>query len=293
LKTIGVIGDTIWGGDWVRRHVTWFGANGNVLRTIAADSAAAGGPLRPGSATPHILGWDSPLAAFTDGSLLMRPAIGPIRGSPPVPILRTTMSGVATDTVFMLSMNVGLVGIPRSGGGVALSSNPFAVQQRYDVSVDGRRIAILDQDYSGAAPFTMRLRVLNEQGSTLLDQRIPFQVVPHSPAAVDSTVAATAARVAGSSESAIRSALAVPPSTAPVSKVLVDVDGSVWLRGRESSGGATWTGHGANGTALFTVREPPNTRLLVLDKGVWGIQRDSDGVESVVRYEIAPGINHP
>jgi hypothetical protein len=84
----------------------------------------------------------------------------------------------------------------------------------------------------------------------------------------------------------VREALYVPPSYPPVTRALVANDGSIWLRGRDDPAGAMWTILDSTGNPAAQVREPPRTRFLDLDGGLWAVERDADDVESIVRFRI-------
>ncbi len=289
LTTIGVVGDTIWAGDEVSRRVSWFRSNGTLIRSIEADSLAAGGPLKPGTATPWLLGWSAPQAVFTGGTMLIRPAIGPIRGNAPVPIYRTSSSGIVLDTIVVLQMNVQLVVVPRpSGGGMMPIEIPFPTGQQHAISVDGHRIATAEAVFEGVNAFTIHLRVVDEGGRSVIDRHYPFERIAIPARVADSAIAAIAARTRVA-ESVIRDAVPIPLSTNPVTGLLVDRDGTVWLRGREGPSGASWTVIDPRGNPAATVRQPANARFIALDGGLWSVERNADSVESLVRYRIVAG----
>jgi hypothetical protein len=285
ISSIGVVGDTIWAGDRVARRVTWFRTDGSVLRVVSADRMAAGGAPSRGSATPHLLGWSPPLAVFADATMLIRPAIGPINGTAPVPIYRTSSSGVVLDTAVVLQQSVGLAAVPHPSepGRSIIIDNPFAAGQWAAVSVDGRRIAIVGPDFAPNA-FTIHLRVMGGRGEPVLDRRYPFAREPIPAREVDSVVSATVARVPGLTAATVRQAMQVPLGRQPVTGLLVDRDGSVWIRGPGVASGVTWTIVSPGGELAFTVREPRGARLVALDRGLWAVVRDASDVESLVRY---------
>jgi hypothetical protein len=72
---------------------------------------------------------------------------------------------------------------------------------------------------------------------------------------------------------------------------MVGVDGTVWIRMKSARGvPGRWLVLDPAGRHIATVIEPTaNTYLMSIDHGVWGVVRDSDNVQSVVRFRAIPG----
>ncbi len=104
---------------------------------------------------------------------------------------------------------------------------------------------------------------------------------------VDSTVTVRA-RQLQLAEQDVRRGLYVPRYRSPIAEVLVGSDGTVWLRAARRDAGFAWLVVSAQGFAMARVLVPGNVRLVTIDRGVWGVRTDDDGVPMVVRWRLAP-----
>jgi hypothetical protein len=203
----------------------------------------------------------------------------------PLPLWHTTRSGRVIDTVTMLDADVGLVAIPDPRGGRRYVGDPIPRGSRFSISVDGRWVAVVRTEVSGPDAFSYEVRLLEAPaGSVSYVRHVPLERAPNATRVVDSIIESLAARLRGvrDSTAAVRQALVIPPTATPVVSVLVDRDGSVWLRSPDG----VWTIHDPRGSPIAIFREPPRTRFVSLDDGVWAIERDEVDVQSVVRYRV-------
>ena len=293
VTTLGVLGDTIWAGDHTAARLTFFDLPGNVLGTTRMDS----GPVLVRDAgarvvqSPRLL-WTAPRVIYPDGTALVTPLTtsgdADTLGNVSVyPFWRTTRRGRVLDTVLTVIRESPAVRVASADGSRhTFLANPFPQRQHAAASVDGRRLAVVDASYMGRDAWSYGVRAMDERGRQLYARRFPFSRAPVPTHVVDSIVGVMTTRF--QAYTGIRQAIPVPASYPPVTRVLIATDGSVWLRGRDDPAGATWTILDPKGDPVAMVREPPRTRFIEVDGGVWATERDADDVESIIRYRIGP-----
>jgi len=76
---------------------------------------------------------------------------------------------------------------------------------------------------------------------------------------------------------------------APVKQVVAGRDGTMWVEMRTTPAGKPYRVFDAKGNPLGEVLLPANTTIMAAERGhIWCTEKDSDDLESVVRYRVGP-----
>jgi hypothetical protein len=275
LGEIGSVGDSIWGVDVMSSQVSLFTSGGRVVRAWRVQP--------PGGSA-----FNEPIALFSDGT-----AVIPVftRRSPTVSeyaVLRSRWDGSKPDTVQHIVTRTTELRLAGAGGPV-FSTQPFTEDPLSGCSPDGRLLALVDVAWADVGSDSVRVTVRRIDGQLVYRRTVPLAHERITSAMVDSTVDEKAHNLKARrvSSSAIREKLYVPKYLSPVSGVLVGTDGSVWLKTSRRSSGFAWLIISPRGVPIATVILPRNASVLTLDRGIWGIETDDDGVPTVVRWRVS------
>ena len=78
-----------------------------------------------------------------------------------------------------------------------------------------------------------------------------------------------------------------PASYPPVKRLLIGIDGTIWLEMETAALGHRWHVLNAKGDVVGQVNLAQNVELKAASRGaVWGVEKDQDDLESVVRYKV-------
>lgn len=287
----GWLGDTLWVGDFNTRRTTLISPARELVRIVPWPPTLSipspnGGPSGRLLAMPL---W----AIYADGSSLHFGLIAePVpEGMPGIaPMLRVKADSTLERIVGWRPAGPDCsvaVEIPR---GSAVASIPYCDEPRFAVAPDGSRIAFAIVERTGARTEHFRVVVLGSRGDTLLNRRYPFEPVAISKRVADSVRASRAAAASGPFADAYRKAyqsLPVPESYTPFERVLVGVDGTVWIERMPNAPQRLWLVLDARGNPLGTVRVPRNVVLRAVARDrFWATERDDNDLESIVRYRF-------
>jgi hypothetical protein len=80
---------------------------------------------------------------------------------------------------------------------------------------------------------------------------------------------------------------AVPNVYPPYQALLIGSEGSIWLETGVVDRAQTWHVLAPDGTDYGTLRAPAGVQLRAVSLSLlWGTERDSDGIESIVRLQL-------
>lgn len=286
-------GDSIVVGDNGNRSVSVFDSDLRFVRRVALK----GGPV------DHIA--RAPNGVFVDGTLVVgtsAPAHLATTGAITfAPVLLGAADGTVGDTLFTVSLahrDLGIRNPDRPWAGLFLAQ-PFADNPLWEPLSDGDAIIVVDRAVASApngADF--HVTAIDAEGDTVYRRTIDYEPVDIPTSVADSIVNAFVEAVlrargpgitsAGRARDAVMKSLHLPPSFPPVTAVFASQEGNFWIRREESDVEATWQRMlGKSGSLDISVRAPAQWRGLdAAGDTLWGVQTDSDGVQSIVGYEI-------
>jgi hypothetical protein len=172
---------------------------------------------------------------------------------------------------------------------------PFALQPQIVFSADGSRFAFLTADLSRREG-TYAVAVLEANGDTVFAREYPFQGVSIPSSAIDSAIAAMAPRPGQPREegaaplSRFQDAARqrIPAVYAPVERIVLGLDHTVWLTLRATPEGREAVVLDARGTPMATVPLPARSVVQgATSSHLWVTETDADDLASIVRYRIA------
>ena len=296
INGVGVSGDSVWISDTQMNRITIFDGKDSSVRTARIDSSlllrpavtAAGGRLTSPPVAP-LLSWAPPAALYSDGSMLMIPrkffVCPKSQLLDTVPLMRTTPSGEVLEVLRQVEIPTNsfcLPGTRRSVQRTPIADGPFV-----SVSVDGRRLLHTSHRYEAGRGF-LTVALFDDKGRTLYSRE--FSLTPRPVAAYfkDSVIQYYASRIEGvrNVTEAARLAVPFPPAQPAVSATLVDRDGTAWLRESRDLRTFSWVVLDPLGNPIASIPEPLRTQFIGLDRGLWAIQTDDNGVQSVVKYSF-------
>ena len=159
-----------------------------------------------------------------------------------------------------------------------------------EVAPDGNRVAFAAMTSAGPASVTYHLGAVAVTGDTIFARSETFAATP-IPASVLDSIAAVAARQPKRGVPAGREPKIDPPRVyAPLERLIIGRDGSVWIELRATTAGKPFRVLDANGKLIGTCVVPANVTIEATDREhVWGTEKDADDLESVVRYRVRGG----
>ena len=269
----GFIGDTLWLYDVDLRRFTLVRSDGRIVRSmrVPAEWRTRGGELLRSSIP-------TPLSLRPDGSFF-----GRITMLAALPFPREWGRNPSHNVdVFAWVSRTGAVDRPiaiRPGDAPVCGSAPIRRQECPSswATVGGPdlRIAALEVENDGEAPFFVRVTVIAPSGDTLFVRRLAYP-----PLRVSADTIAQLRKLRR-----VNSGAEPRNYKRPVSRLLVGRDGSIWVGFRERPAGVPWIVLNPDGTTRMEFTAPPNVDLMAASAAeVWGTLTDEDGLESVVRY---------
>ncbi len=286
----GVDGDTVRVQDVTMRHMLVFLRNGTYLRTEATGGTAGNVALR---------------AYLGNGRSVVRsvyrpngpPGPGP---SPPgdsqayliVDSLRRVIARLAVEPHRDMGMN------PFRNQGYSRNiAQPFAQEIDATVAPWGRRaLVMVPYTRFGGNPGQVKLIVVTATG-TESERVVDLGAQRLTPAIRDAWIRTRVDGIAdplrqagigrGLAEDLLRGEIKMPPYLPVYQEARLGGDGAIWIRLFQ---GAEWMVLPPRGAPSFRVRVPAGVTVEAVqaDK-MWGILRDADGTEMVVRYRVGSG----
>jgi hypothetical protein len=307
VHSLGFLGDTLWASDVDANRVTLFppGARSPIGFAMRYP------PARLGDNGQFVSGLQSstPLAMLTSGVGVAQSALlflgqEPIPLDLPAPIVLLRRDGSIADTVASPVIHHGRdlmldVKLPNgSKGGGFIVDQPFEAGPFWGARPDGRGLAILEAPIvapSTVADAAFTVRTTDSTGRIVRSRSYSYQPVPVTTQVRDGAVRAVVARAfEADAEQQVRAAMVVPAFMPPVTALVAGRDGSIWIR-REAVGntairGGTWNVIDPAGTLVAVVTMPTDLWVLYADMDqLLGVERDTAGIQSVVRYRVVRG----
>jgi hypothetical protein len=166
-------------------------------------------------------------------------------------------------------------------------SKPLCFQPFWSVSRAGGIVVVVSLERSDDQSDMVRTVALKADGDTLFSRLLQVLRVRVPRAVADSIRGRLETSLAKSAPGAI---VDVPVSATfpPFAQAIVARDEkSVWLESGVSTGNRVWQVLDVTGRSIASVRVPRSLELKVVSlERVWAIERDRDGLESVVVYRV-------
>ncbi len=297
VSRVGWIGDTMWVSDMKQRRISWFTADGKLIRTQAS-------PVVTNKPVSGISGPNADRVGFfvashmrSDGAMageafLMPPGAAPgrsIRGSAFVRVsiagdvsLLARLPNYSEDERFYMS-----------AGGL-LNPIPFVEAPMTAVSSDATHIAHVVPLQTTPGGGTVSVALMRNAGDTVFHTSFPYRGEPIPKAVRDSAIAAQLTR--GTTEGASNApqlfhAIAkrkTPHIYAGASFVVIGLDHTVWVGLHPTHDGQKVLVFNQRGDAEASVILPKRSTLRQASaRHIWVTETDEDGLNSVVRYRVA------
>ncbi len=283
----GLLGDTLWVINWPTPRVSRFLTNGTHIATSAM-------PVDYG----HAFGGPAGVSALLrDGRALIEPPSPVLGVDEPIhlPVMLGTPDMRTRDTIAFMPTPRGMF-IPSVG---VWTFAPIPTPPLVAVASNGSGIAIAE--WSDAAPGVVDLRLVSPRGTERWRRSLRFdaRVIPAS--VRDSLIAVGVeksrrqideARRLGSvprasAESLVERGLSLPRHFAPVGRLVVGIDGTVWLEQMAGAERATWLVLDPDGRVQFQVQVPAGFTVEEASMhGVWGTEQDEWDVAYLVRLRV-------
>ena len=283
LNWAGFVGDTLWVLDWRQHRLTLIGPNRELVRTVPVPVSAHAGK---GNTSLPDFGLVAPEAVYSDGSFLARVVhpVGPNaskRDDGLVTHALLTANGTIIKLVSEYDGSGTAISISTSNGGGAGAPVPFPTAPIYKVSPDGSRIAIVS--VSGE---TIIVRMVASSGSPLFERRYGFKGVTIPKSVGDSAIAVILKSIRNPElVAAFRKQVTIPRFYPPITSIVLDRDGSVWLGERPLSNGVSYMVLAPDGKLVGRATLPAKAEIVAVDgKKVWAVLTDELDVQSVVCY---------
>jgi hypothetical protein len=286
MARLGWVGDTLWVHDPGQGRITLIGPDRAHVRDERLPTSASPGPEVED--VPPFLAV-IPLARESDGSMLALlevPAVDPVPEpyTDHVPVGRIDRGGEIQRILALLPLRGVQLLTPIAQMGV-----PFPNGPQFSVSPDGHRFALAIATLEGPDAGTFSLTVVDARGEPVHSGRVPFEGEPIPRAVADSVFGFWEDFVRGQVPelaTEFRQQVTIPPVHPPLTGLVTGRDGTVWVRLRDTEEGSRYRVFGADGEFLGELG-PVNGRIAAVgEDGVWVVEPDDLGVESVVRYEV-------
>jgi hypothetical protein len=184
-------------------------------------------------------------------------------------------------------------------GGFAILLRPFLDTPLRWSAPDGRALVIVDRwEASHPDSAAYRIRVVGDQGETLVNREVCYRPLPLSPEERGDTIQANVARLRdrypgtpdGALERLVRDVLPLPRFLPPVTWVVMGTSGAIWLRREQTGdGGYFWEIRSAGGDLVGMVRTPEGQVVWAVGGDiVWTVEQDRLEVPIISRHRLVP-----
>jgi hypothetical protein len=282
--------DSLWIYDFQLRRITVLDPSGGPNRSvsIAGGAKPAAADIRKYPSFVQV----SPVAFYSDGTILLK-AIVPLTGSqipgyPPggTAYVRTKAAdGLIRQVLRVEPADQGAIQFSTSDG-QARANVPFFPRPFTEIAPDGSRLITVTTVTWGADAERIRIRAISSGGRQIYSVTRPFRTDRVTRQAADSALNVSSTLAKNPAMRARVKSL-IPGRYPLLRSAFVDSDGRAWLELRAINATREWWVIGATGQFLGTVTVPLNVALKAA-KGdrVWGLETDTDDVQSVVRYRM-------
>lgn len=286
----GLLGDTLWIGNWPTPRISRFLRNGTHVATVRT-------PFEYGRSFGGPVGLTALLAGGHALVVPPSPVIG-VEERILLPVVVGPADMIRRDTIAMMPTPRGL--FIRSVGTWVF--DPVPASPRVAQATNGLAVAVAQ--WSDTTPGVVDLRVHSADGTQRWRRSLRL-TAPAIPRDVrDSLIAAgvTKARPqiasarargggpGGSVESLVERGLTLPRHFAPIRRLVLGIDGTVWLEQMDGLRGGSWLVLDRSGTPRFQVRLPATFTIddATIDS-IWGTDQDELGVAYMIRLRVVDG----
>jgi hypothetical protein len=309
----GVVGDTVWTSDLMRRRLALFDRRGGLLATAPVEE------VRVNLHRPREVGYVLPTSMRDDGLMVGTVALysmdratdaWPVKATDTIATPRVLFNGAGrvVDTVGWDRVPPGDSPVlPR----VQVGSSSYPVPQPppaggFSEELPDGRVAVTVPPARAGERATFTVTRLGLGGDTVYHRRMTWTPTPYRDAELDSLAWRRARRIGvttrvngvmmpggASSDStaafnAIREAMTFPQHRQPVTGIVAHADGGVWLaRGDDGAGSRRWIVIDAAGAVRGEVSAPRTNRVMwSAGDLVWMVEPDEMDVPWLARYRI-------
>jgi hypothetical protein len=291
-QRIGWHGDTLWVWDPQLSRVTYYSKRSkrDSVRTVLPAE------LQDGSAGTPALGVAGVHAVTPNGDLLVW---GSTRAASPKPfenrriIIRVSRGGAAKHVISWLPAETKGRSVSFSPNSVSGVPMPFFSRAIFDLSPDGSRIAVAEGITDGDSAGTFWVNLLNADGDTVFNRTFPIQLLPITAHTADSVRSDYTKQASGPNMSPERAAafkqVEIPAFYNPLLMLLVNNDGTVWIRFRSSRDDVAhrWLALSDRGEPVDTLVFPVRSRPRFFSNDVlWVVEPDELDVPHLVKYRL-------
>lgn len=303
LRSIGLLGDTLYASDQRLGRVSFFSLGGEFRESTPWSTPP------PAPPTLHVIFEQSPPhLILPDGTALLQASAmypvppgffeaGPIRFTFPRWYLRIDRAGAVVNTVAQYEVNETRVRITTGPSGFAMG-NPFLHTPLSSIVPDGSGVVVVERDPAAdSQESSFRVLLINSTADTVFSKSIPYDPIPLTEQHIHSAterasrgraphvvVPALVVRV-----DALRSHGFVPVTHVPVNALATGQDGTIWLQGPlvPDDGPVLWTVLGSSGDVEGYVRLPACQSVLAARGDVLIVQELDDlDVPYIIRYRL-------
>ncbi len=292
----GFFGDTLWEGE--RGRITLISPEHKFVRTLvppprikATETDSVGLPVSSVSVRAIV-----PDGRFVTTGYLRKNGPHPSWAPPTeerLPVVLTSRSGVFEKLVGWLPQPFApqctvTVSSPQMEGILGV---PYCAVPIGEWGQDGSRIAAVTQSNGTGAAAHYDVEVTNTSGATVFRRSYSYTPIAIPKRVIDSNLAMRIDprnKQPAEFEAAWK-AMKTPSTYPPVKRLVIGTDGTIWLEMETAALGHRWQLLSAKGDVVGQVSLPQNVELKAVSRSeVWGIEKDQDDLESVVRYKVGP-----
>jgi hypothetical protein len=172
-------------------------------------------------------------------------------------------------------------------GGFGSMSVPFCALPLQAFSDEGTGLVQVWMENATGRTGHYQVTVVRDRGDTVFSRTYSYvpQEIPRHVA--DSALAARSRMQAGAWSEAVKK-MTIPPTYAPLNRVLLGRDATTWLESYPTGATRSWTVLDERGNPVATATVPRNVALQVVSlDAIWAIETDDDGLQSVVRFAVS------
>lgn len=297
LTRIGWIGDTLWTLDPGLRRTSWFDR----------DYSYVGAVSDPGLATDDVptLSEDGRAEIYLQAPLPggdfrvlapwrfnNRPSWAAGLDSGSTPWLRVNRAGEIVARLGIDRPDPCSIGYRIGDKGYGTTRIPFCAGRLDTGWEGGASLVVLEVTPPDLGTPAYRVTVLDARGDTTFSREFGYVPIPVTQSAIDSAKAQIA-KAYERMPKRIRDAVpdVAPAETfAPIRRLLLGRDGTVWLEEQADQPGHHWLQLAPAGRPAGRITLRSNVTLRAADAGtIWASEEDDDGLLGIVRYRLRHG----
>lgn len=271
LTGIGIMRDTLVVLDSRNSRYSLFSVDGEIVR----DESVRSPPL-----VPIAIGADGTVIAETQASSIGARATGLVTSTR---VVQMTRKGSIIRTLGGRDLNDTALHA-EAGGRIFVGIQPLSENTFVRVAPDGSSLMFVDGRVSGSSAGRFYITRLGLRGDTIYRRAYRYQPRPVPQEIADSIYG----RYSTVRMPELRDHIRLPAVLPPVSAVVLNADGSAWLRrGERNLETVDWLVLDPQGLIRASLTLPIGFRNPTVDgERVWGVVRDDLDISYVVRYRI-------